>query len=108
MASKQETVDKIVENSSQGNDIRTRKMFGEYAIYCYDKVIGLICDEDLFIKITNITDKFLDESHNAPPYPGAKNFRKVPKEKIEDSDWLSDLARQTANLVPKPKPKKKK
>ena len=32
--------------------IRARKMFGEYALYCGDKVVALVCDDQLFVKIT--------------------------------------------------------
>jgi len=26
-------------------------MFGEYALYCGDKVVALVCDDQLFVKI---------------------------------------------------------
>lgn len=41
--------------ASLGGRIRTRKMFGEYALYCDEKVVALICDDQLFVKITEKT-----------------------------------------------------
>lgn len=30
-----------------------RKMFGEYALYCDDKVVALVCDNSLFVTPTD-------------------------------------------------------
>jgi TfoX/Sxy family transcriptional regulator of competence genes len=106
MASTQGTVDYLTDQMAKAGDIRSRKMFGEYAIYCNDKVVALVCDENLFIKITAVSDKFLDSSYGAPPYPGAKNWLKVPEEKWDDRQWLTEFVGETAKLVPLPKPKK--
>ena len=32
--------------------VRARKMFGEYALYCGEKVVALVCDDQLFVKMT--------------------------------------------------------
>lgn len=108
MASKQSTVDYIIDQTQGAGLMQARKMFGEYALYCDGKVIGLICDDSLFIKITQVSDKFLDESYESPPYPGAKNYLKVPEEKWDDRDWLTEFARQTSQVLPLPKSKKKR
>lgn len=108
MASKQETVDFIAEQVQAAGDIRSRKMFGEYALYCDEKVVALVCDDQLFVKPTSISRDFLDETHLAPPYPGAKDYFLVPGDKLEDSAWLTDFIRRVAAELPVPKPKKKK
>lgn len=56
MASEQHTADFIVEQMSHAGDMRTRKMFGEYALYCDDKVIAFICDDQLYLKITDLVE----------------------------------------------------
>lgn len=33
-----------------GDQIRTRKMFGEYAVYAGGKTVALLCDDALFVK----------------------------------------------------------
>jgi len=107
MASDQNFVEMIVEQLQNCGEIRYRKMFGEYAIYSNDKVVGLICDNQLFIKPTVAGREFIGEPVEAPPYPGAKNSFLI-EDKLEDSEWLSELIRISEQELPKPKPKKKK
>ena len=82
-------------------------MFGEYALYSNDKVVGLICDNQLFIKPTVAGRSFIGDVVEAPPYPGAKNSFLISDE-IDDSEWLTELVRLTEAELPKPKPRKKK
>jgi TfoX/Sxy family transcriptional regulator of competence genes len=73
-------------------------MFGEYALYCDDKVVGLICDDNLFIKITEPGKKFVGKYYQeGHAYPGAKVSMLIDDEQIEDHEWLSELIRITAN-----------
>lgn len=106
MSSLQSTVDFLTEQIQNSGEIRSRKMFGEYAIYCNEKVVAFVCDDQLFIKPTAISNKFLDDSHLAPPYPSAKNYYRVPEDKWDDSEWLTEFVRETARILPLPKPKK--
>jgi len=106
MSTEQSVVDFLLEQVSKARNVRARKMFGEYALYCDEKVVALICDDQLFVKITPISDTYLDSSHEAPPYPGAKNSLLVPEEKWDDAEWLSSFIRDTADALPAPKPKK--
>jgi TfoX/Sxy family transcriptional regulator of competence genes len=108
MASKQSTIDYIVEQISDAGDVRSRKMFGEFAIYCNEKVVALICDDQLFIKPTDSGRKFLDTVQEAPPYPGAKPYFLIDAEKWDDREWLSQLIIITTADLPLPKPKRKR
>jgi len=73
MASKQILVDYITDQLSAVNNIRTRKMFGEYALYCNNKVVALICNNRLYVKITVEGKKFIgDEYLEGYAYEGAK------------------------------------
>ena len=107
MASDQDFVDFIVDQLENAGDITSRKMFGEYAIYCDGKVTALICDNQLFVKPTEAGRSFIGEVVEAPPYPGAKMSFLI-EDGFEDRDWISDLVRITAKELPEPKPKKKK
>jgi TfoX/Sxy family transcriptional regulator of competence genes len=107
MASTQQTVDFISDQIRGAGDIRSRKMFGEFAVYCNEKVVAFVCDDQLYMKPTDIGYTFLDASHEAPPYPGAKKYLRVPEDKWDDSDWLTDFVRQTANVLPMPKLRRK-
>lgn len=107
MASDQEFVDFIVDQMGDAGAVRSRKMFGEYAIYCNDKVTALVCDNQLFVKPTDAGRAFIGEVVEAPPYPGAK-LSFLIEERFEDRDWISELVRITSAALPEPKPKKKK
>ena len=107
MASTQDFVDFVVAQIKNAGAITAKKMFGEYGIYSDDKIFGLICDNKLFIKPTQSGHEFIGNVVEAPPYPGAKPSFLI-EEKIEDSDWLSQLVRLSVKELPVPKPKKKK
>ena len=107
MASDKDFVEFVVDQIQNAGVIRFRMMFGEYAIYCDEKVTALVCDNQLFVKPTEGGRSFIGEVVEAPPYPGAKMSFLI-EDGIEDRDWISDLVRITAKELPEPKPKKKK
>jgi TfoX/Sxy family transcriptional regulator of competence genes len=107
MASDQDFVDFIVDQLEKAGEISSRKMFGEYVIYCDGKVIALVCDNQLFVKPTEAGRSFIGEVIEAPPYPGAKMSFLI-EDGFENRDWISELVRITAKELPEPKPKKKK
>lgn len=97
----------IVDQIQNAGEIRYRKMFGEYAIYCDNKVVALVCDNQLFVKPTKSGRSFIGDVSEAPPYPGAKLYFLID-DKIEDRSWINKLIMITADELPIPKPKKKK
>jgi TfoX/Sxy family transcriptional regulator of competence genes len=107
MATSATTIEFLTEQIQKAGEIRSRKMFGEYALYCNEKVVAFVCDDQLFIKPTSISNNFLDDSHLAPAYPGSKNYYRVPEDKWDDEEWLTELISQTAAHLPLPKVKKK-
>jgi DNA transformation protein len=105
MASKQSTVDYILEQMSESQEVSARKMFGEYAVYCRGKVVALVCDERLFVKPTSAGRTFIGKVEEGLPYPGAKPWLSIGGELWEDREWLSRLVRMTAEELPLPRPK---
>ncbi len=106
MSSQQQNVDFLVEQMSGAGNVSSRKMFGEYAVYCDSKVVGLICDDQLFIKPTGKGRAFISSCEEKPPYPGAKPYFLISDERWDDDEWLSELIRITASELPLPKQKK--
>ena len=106
MASRQTTVDYIVEQASGAGGVTARKMFGEYALYCGDRLVGLICNDRLFVKPTAEGRAFFGPAEEAPPYPSAKPCLVIPPDTWDDSERLSTLVKLTAAHVPAPKPKR--
>ena len=101
------TVDFILEQLQELPFVRVRKMFGEYAVYCDDKVVGLICDDQLFIKYTDAGKEYARGRYTeGNAYPGAKPSMNVT-DCIDDREFLSALVRLTATSLPLPKKKSK-
>ena len=98
----------FIEDQLAGLPIRTNPMFGEYAIYYDDKVVGFICDDTLFIKPSGVDPAVLTGTVMAPAYPGSKLYHSVPGQLLEDADWLHTAIRASADALPRPKPKKPK
>lgn len=110
MATKQSTADFLTGQIASAGVIRNRKMFGEYAIYCDEKVVALVCDDRLYVKPTEEGRVYLEKPEMAPPYPGSKDFFVIEEDRWEDRDWLTELIRITAQALPVPKkrlPKKR-
>lgn len=105
MSSQQNIVDYLVEQMSHAGAVRSRKMFGEYAVYCNNKVVALVCDDQLYVKPTDEGKHYLSEIIEAPPYPGAKDYFQISEDYWNDSDWLSGLIRITTAALPMPKRK---
>jgi TfoX/Sxy family transcriptional regulator of competence genes len=106
MASDAGFVQFVVDQIESAGEISTRKMFGEYAVYCNKKVVALICDNKLFVKPTEGGRKFIGNVVEAPAYPGARSSFLI-EDKLEDRKWLSSLIRLTEKEVPELRPKKR-
>jgi TfoX/Sxy family transcriptional regulator of competence genes len=100
MATRESTVAFIVEQLSSISGISTRKMFGEYGIWCDGKIVALICDNQLFVKPTAPGRALAADATETPPYPGAKPSMLIDAERWEDADWLANLIRMTADALP--------
>lgn len=107
MASDQNFVDFVLEQIKNVGEITAKKMFGEYGVYADGKLFGLICDNKLFVKPTTSGREFIGNVVESPPYEGAKPSFLI-EDKIEDSEWISELVRISLKELPSPKPKKKK
>jgi DNA transformation protein and related proteins len=107
MASDLSFVEFVHDQITDAGQISFRKMFGEYAIYCNEKVVALVCDNQLFVKPTPKGRSLVGEITEAPPYKSAKPHFLI-SEQLDDRQWLCDLIRTTAAELPPPKPKKPK
>jgi DNA transformation protein len=93
MATEQSTVDYILDQLASVRTVSARKMFGEYALYCSGKVVGLVCDDTLYIKITQEGKEFVGEKYQEGyAYKGAKVSMIIHESYIEDRDYCSASA----------------
>lgn len=86
--------------------LTARRMFGEYAVYLNGKVVGFVCDDQLFLKITPRSSALLPDAPHQPCYPGSKDYLLV-SEVLDDPDRVLAALRTLAEDVPSPKPKSK-
>lgn len=107
MATDEAFAEFVVDQLRGAGRIAARKMFGEYALYCDDKVVALLCDNQLFVKPTEKGKAYIGDVVEAPPYPGARNYFLV-EDRLEEPEWISGLIRLTAQEVPKAKTRKSK
>ncbi len=108
MSTQQSTIEYITDQLVSVPGISTRKMFGEYALYCGKKVVALICDDTLFVKITPEGKEFVDDKYKeGTAYPGAKPSMQIDADLLEDRDWISTLIKITEVNLAEPKAKKK-
>lgn len=106
MASNTDFVQYIADQCSEAGEIVTKKMFGDYAIYCDGKIFGLICDDSFYVKPTEVGRTLLRTVDMRPPYEGAKDYFYIAD--VDDRDYLSALVRETCKALPAPKVKKLK
>ncbi len=106
MASKQSFVEFILDQIRGAGVVSSRKMFGEYAIYCGKKTVGLVCDDRLFVKITDVGKTYAVRCLEKSPFDGAKPCFVISQKRIENREWITELIRITSSELPEPLPKK--
>jgi DNA transformation protein len=108
MATDPNTMAFLLDQLAGLGEASSKKMFGEYCLYLSGKPVGLVCDDQLYLKPTQSGRALLDNAAEGLPYPGAKPHLLIAADQWEDSEWLCDLVRATAKELPMPKPKAKK
>jgi TfoX/Sxy family transcriptional regulator of competence genes len=106
MASDREFVTFVCEQLRGAGEISSRRMFGEAAVYFEDKVVGLIFDNQLFVKATEPGRAKIGVPVEAPPFPGANKWFLLAD--LDDPEFLAALIRTTADALPIPKVKANK
>jgi DNA transformation protein and related proteins len=108
MPSSQSTVDKLLAALAGAGPVATRKMFGEYCVYLGAKVVGLVADDEFFLKATPAGKRLAQKAVEKSAYPGAKPSLLIPKTQWEDHDWMCALVTATADELPSPKKRKQR
>ena len=97
-----------VRNSfSESGDIVIKSMMGGYLIYFNCKLIGDICNNELFLKRTPTSDRLLVDSELRYPYEGSKTLMHV-FDKFDDKALILELLDGMYAELPEKKPKKAK
>ena len=108
MATSNDTIAFLLDQLSGLGEASAKKMFREYCLYLSGKPVGLVCDDQLYLKPTKSGQAILENVVEGSPYPGAKSHLLITPDQWEDGEWLCNLVRTTAKELPLPKPKRKK
>ncbi|HAX83710.1 MAG TPA: hypothetical protein DCY15_04310 [Ruminococcaceae bacterium] len=105
MATSVEYIEFVREKLDRFGSVRTRKMFGEYMVYFNDRPILTVCDNTVFVKKFPELSEIMSSAPCGFPYEGAKESYILD---IENDELLDQVIPILGNIVPLPKPKKKK
>ncbi|MEO8069328.1 MAG: TfoX/Sxy family protein [Flavobacteriales bacterium] len=108
MATRKDTAAFILSRLGHADRFSVYPMFGEFAVYADGKVVGLICDDQLFVKMMAESAVLEKCCEHAAPFPGAKDYYLVPENVIAEERSLPDLLLRMAAKLPYPKAKKPK
>ena len=108
MSSHPDVAQDVLSALSQAGDVSSRRMFGEYAIYLNDRVVGFVCDDQLFLKITPGSTALIKEPVEGQAYPGSKPYYVVSADYWDDAEYMAALARAIASEVDPPKPRRRR
>ncbi|SEK25241.1 Transcriptional regulator of competence genes, TfoX/Sxy family [Sphingomonas palmae] len=108
MPTQRRTIDFLLEQATGIDGVTAKPMFGEYGVYVDGKMIGSVCNDQLFVKSTVSGRAHGEPVSDSPPYPGAKPQMLIAADRWDDAEWFCELLRVTAAELPTPKARKSK
>ena len=110
MPTQKETIEFILAKLRDRSRFSARAMFGEYALYADGKVVALVCDDLLYVKILPASKDLECACEIGEPYPGAKPHYLVEEGQLSTMEDLPAILCAIAAASPdkKTKPKRKR
>lgn len=90
---------------SESDDIVIKSMMGGYLVYFNGKLIGDICNNELFLKRTPTSDRLLADSELRYPYEGSKTLMHV-FDNFDDKILIMNLLDGMYAELPEKQPRK--
>ncbi|MEI6805264.1 MAG: TfoX/Sxy family protein [Myxococcaceae bacterium] len=100
MSTQKETVEFILEKLGHPGRFTTRAMFGEYALYAHERVVALICNDQLYVKILPASRALEELCEKDSPYPGAKPHYVVNEEHLSNQRELPNILFEIEKSLP--------
>ena len=75
-------------------------MFGEYALYAEGKVVALVCDDQLYVKIVPASAELEKICEKDSPYPGAKPHYVIEEDRLSEMEDLPEILFDIAKSLP--------
>jgi TfoX/Sxy family transcriptional regulator of competence genes len=91
MATQQRTIDYLIEQATNAGTVSAKPMYGEFGVYVDGKMIGSVCDDQLYVKPTAAGRVHAEPVLDAPPYPGAKPHLLIEADRWDDTEWLGEV-----------------
>ena len=66
------TMEFLLDVLAHSKQVSARRMFGEYCLYYAGRPVGLVCDEQLFLKPSDAGLRLMQEPDLGAPFPGAR------------------------------------
>lgn len=108
MSTSPETISWILDKLHNSPHFATRAMFGEYALYADGRVVALICDDQLFVKIVPASQTLESICEIGFPYPGAKAHYLVAEDQLDSIATLPEILLAISASLPPSKTSNKK
>jgi TfoX/Sxy family transcriptional regulator of competence genes len=108
MATQKETIEFILGKLRDRGRFTARAMFGEYALYADGKVVALVCDDLLYVKILPASNELERQCEKGEPYPGAKPHYIVEEGQLSTIERLPAILCAVAEAISEKKPKAKR
>ena len=103
MATQKDTIEFILGKLRDRGRFSARAMFGEYALYADGKVVALVCDNLLYVKIVPASQELERQCEQGEPYPGAKPHYLVEEGQLSTIENLPALLGAVAASLPEKK-----
>ena len=108
MATQKETIEFILGKLRDHERFSARAMFGEYALYADGKVVALVCDDLLYVKILPASHELERQCEKGEPYPGAKPHFIVEEGQLSAIERLPAILGAVAEAISEKKAKAKR
>ena len=108
MATQKETIEFILGKLRDRGRFTARAMFGEYALYADGRVVGLVCDDLLYVKILPASNALERQCEKGDPYPGARPHYIVEEGQLSTMVSLPAILCAVAEAISQKKPKAKR
>lgn len=108
MATQIETIEFILDKLRDRGRFTARSMFGEYALYADGKVVGLVCDNLLYVKIVPASEALESLCVKDSPYPGARPHYLVEESQLSTIHNLAQILSGIGRSAPAKKEKSAK
>lgn len=105
MATSKEYIEFVCEQLAGMENVRYRKMFGEYMVYVNDKPILLVCDNTVMVKKLPEIAELMADAECGYPYDGAKEHYILD---IENRELVHSAVEILERITPVPKKRIKK